>query len=97
VGIKTGAAIGIGDSSHAAEAEGDSFDLVGGFCFVVWDVHGSLYSLGRPGMFCYPLTPGRPAITPFGVRKGIYLSSACSWASSSSSDPKRVSQMRRPA
>jgi hypothetical protein len=96
VGVKAEAAVAIGDSFHAAEAEGGGFDL-----FVDLDVDFVLIHLdflcGRPGLFRFPLTPGRPAITPLGVRKGIYLSNACSCWSSSSSDPKRVSQVRRPA
>jgi hypothetical protein len=51
VSIKAEVAIAICNGLHAPETESGGFDLVGGFCFVVWDVHGSLYSLGRPGIF----------------------------------------------
>jgi hypothetical protein len=96
VSFKAEVAVAIGDGFHAAETEGGGFSLT-----VDLDVDFVLIHLNflcdRPGVFRSPLTPGRPAITPLGVRKGIYRSSACSWASSSSSDPKRVSQERRPA
>ena len=100
VGVEAKLAVDIGDSFHPTETEDGCFRRIGDLdvrC-VLWGIHGNLGYWGRPGAFRgLPLPPGRPAITPLGVRKGIYLSSACSWASSSSSDPKRVSHVRRPA
>jgi hypothetical protein len=75
VSIKADAAVAIHNGLHAAEAEGGGFGLI-----VDLDVDFVLIHLnflcGRPGLFRFPLTPGRPAITPLGVRKGIYLSSS---------------------
>ena len=76
--VKAGFALAIGDGFHPSEAEGGGFRLI-----VDLDVEfvlcvGHLHLLrDRPGAFHCPLTPGRPAITPLGVRKGIYLSSVC--------------------
>jgi len=71
VGVKAEVAIAIGDGFHAAETEGGGFSLVGDL-----DVHFVLIHLnflcGRPGLFRFPLTPGRPAIAPFGAKNGYY-------------------------
>jgi len=74
VGVKAEATITLGDGFHPPQAEGSDFRFVVDWDvdFMAWGTHFGLDFLrGRPGLFRFPLTPGRPAITPVGASQDL--------------------------